>query len=177
MSPRRSTTNPDHIEESPSQQLVVFELTAEPARALSSAELPLTQIGEGELSQTASSDTALCRHGKRASSDDESDRWSEDRSELYDDYESRLVAAHMENEELRRALKHEQDRSPFVGRLFAPRICKDEGTQVDRETAEQGVQVEVEDDSRSEQRSRKRRRKARTTIVIHNHQTIQTINI
>ncbi|KAG0352865.1 hypothetical protein BGZ54_002541, partial [Gamsiella multidivaricata] len=169
MSPLRSNTNPSRmavaicrtsrIVNSPSPQLVASASTAEPEEALPLEEVSLTQVAEKELSPTFPLDLTVCRRAKRASSpgtqsvEGSAEHWSEDENETYKDYKSRLVAAKLEIERLRTALMHEQDRNPFIGRLSAPQFCKDKGTQVDRETKEQGAQVEVEeDDNRMEQR-------------------------
>ncbi|KAI7832864.1 hypothetical protein BC939DRAFT_434675, partial [Gamsiella multidivaricata] len=159
--------------------------TAKPEGVLSAETVPLTQGTKDYWSPTFPSDVAL---GKRASAklefvpasqpdeeDDDDlpqgqcgtsedyatqplekdDDSPQDQGGTDEDYEARFIAAQLEIEELRSALKRERDI-----------IYKDEGTQVDRKTAEQGVQVEAEDDSRMEQRPRKRRRKARTQIVV-----------
>ncbi|KAI7815762.1 hypothetical protein BC939DRAFT_471811 [Gamsiella multidivaricata] len=161
--------------------------TAKPVGVLSEEMVPFTQVPKEDWSPTFPSDVAL---GKRAlakpeyvpasqpdeeDDDDlpqgqcgtgedyatqpleEDDDSPQDQGGTDEDYEARLIAAQLKIEELCSALKRERDT-----------IYKDEGTQVDRKTAEQGVQVEAEDDSRKEQRPRKRRRKARTNIIVLN---------
>ncbi|KAG0359764.1 hypothetical protein BGZ54_009842, partial [Gamsiella multidivaricata] len=133
----------------PSRQPVESTSTAEPVEMLSKEMVPFTQVTREDWSPTIPSDEAL---GKRvlakpefvpaSQPDKEDDNLPQDQGGTDEDYERQLAVAQLEIEELRSTLKRERDRSSFVGRLFEPRIYKDEGTQVDRETAEQGVQVE-----------------------------------
>ncbi|KAI7821960.1 hypothetical protein BC939DRAFT_455037 [Gamsiella multidivaricata] len=181
--PRREAKRLDALKR---QQEEESTSTAKPVGVLSEETVPFTQVPKEDWSPTFPSDVALGKcalakpeyvpasqpdeeeddlpQGQGATGEDyetqpleEDDDSPQDQGGTDEDYEAQLIAAHLEIEELRSTLKRERDI-----------IYKDDGTQVDRKTAEQGVQVEAEDDSRKEQRPRKRRRKARTNIIVLN---------
>ncbi|KAI7815756.1 hypothetical protein BC939DRAFT_508977 [Gamsiella multidivaricata] len=117
--------------------------TAKPVGVLSEETVPFTQHHNLTRRDDLPQGQGVTGEDYETQPLEEDDDSPQDQGGTDEDYEAQLIAAHLEIEELRSTLKRERDI-----------IYKDEGTQVDRKTAEQGVQVEAEDDSRKEQRPR-----------------------